>query len=107
MRTVYDMTNYQNTQLIGDSDPIPTGFTDIKPMKLNDDGKTYTGLYKPVWSNGVWGEGATAEEITAINTPADKAPSLEQQQIAQLLLITAQQTQQIAALQAAQAGGAS
>lgn len=105
MRTVYDITNYQNTQLIGDSDPIPTGFTDIKPMKLNDDGKTYTGLYKPVWSNGVWGEGATAEEIAALNAPVTPVPTLEQQQIAQLLLITAQQAQQIAALQGASTNG--
>ncbi|MFT9116546.1 MAG: hypothetical protein ABF497_05400 [Sporolactobacillus sp.] len=78
MKTIYDIANYQNTKLIDDNDQIPGGFTDQTPMKKNSDG-TYTGYFKPAWSGSAstWIEGATADEISSINTTVPQPPSID------------------------------
>lgn len=81
-------------------------FADVQPADtLTVQPPQNPSLLKAKWNGTQWVEGATADEIAAINAPMVPTPTIEQQQIAQLLLITAQQAQQIAALQGATTNG--
>lgn len=70
MKQVYSTSDFKNTQLIDDNDPIPDGFTDQVPMIENPDG-TYTGFYQPEWNGSGWVEGGTAP------TQAPQPPSFD------------------------------
>lgn len=95
MKNIYELdgSGYwtHGVKQIDDGAQIPSGFTDVEPWTTNSNG-TRMAYQSAKFVNGSWTEGATAEELAALNKPATPTPTLEQQQIAQLFLITAQLT---------------
>lgn len=64
---------------------IRDDFTFDELTEIGLDVEASQGLYKPLWDGSQWIEGATPEEITAIQTPTETAPAADLEQRVEII----------------------
>jgi hypothetical protein len=78
VKTIWELDDlnyyiFGSDKTIGENEPIPTGYTDIKPELTPG-----VGMYKPKLVNGKVVEGATAEEMTPPIPPKSEIEILKE-----------------------------
>jgi hypothetical protein len=81
MKTIWKLDNFNyyvfgEDKTIKDNEPIPNGYTDIKPELTPG-----VGMYKPKLVNGEVVEGATAEEMLPPVSPKPEIDILKEQNV--------------------------